>query len=41
MPIRVERSSSDIFDGFHRTVRLIQIEGGAKPVDVSVALHVE
>ena len=41
VPLRVERSSADIHDGFHGTVRLLLFEGGVKPVDASVAVHVE
>ena len=41
MPFRVERSSADIHDGVHGTVRLLLFEGDAKPVDASVAVHVE
>ena len=41
MPLRVERSSADISDEFQGTVRLLLFEGGAKPVDASVAVHVE
>ena len=41
MPIRVERSSADIRDGFHGTVRLFLFEGGTKPVDARVVVHVE
>ena len=38
---RVERSSADVRDGFDGTVFLLLFEGGAKPVDESVAVHVE
>ena len=38
-PLRVERGSADIRDGFHGIVRLLLFEGGAKPVDASVAVH--
>ena len=38
---RVGRSSDDIRDGSHGTVRLLVFEGGAKPVDGSVTLHVK
>ena len=41
VPFRVERSSADIRDGFYGTVLLLLLEGGAKPVDASVAVHVE
>ena len=41
LSFRVERSSADIRDGFYGTVRLLLLEGGAKPVDASVAVHVE
>ena len=41
MPLRVERSSTDMRDGFHGTVRLLLFEGGAKPVYASVTVHVE
>ena len=41
MPFRVERSSVDIRDGFDGTVLLLLLEGGAKPVDASVAVQVE
>ena len=41
MPFRVERSSADIRDGFYGTVLLLLFESGAKPVDASVAVHVE
>ena len=41
MPFRVERSSADVRDGFDGTVLLLLFEGGAKPVDSSVAVHVE
>ena len=39
MPFRVERSSADVRDGFDGTVLLLLF--GAKPVDASVAVHVE
>ena len=38
---RVVRSSADVRDGFDGTVLLLLFEGGAKPVDASVAVHVE
>ena len=41
MPLRVERSSADIHDGFHGTVRLLLFEGSAKPVHASVTVHLE
>ena len=41
MPLRVERIAADIHDGFYGTVLLLLFEGGAKPVDASVAVHVE
>ena len=41
MPLRVEHSSADICDGFHGTVRLPLFEGGTKPVDASVTVHVK
>ena len=41
VPFRVERSSAGNRDGFHGTVFLLVFEGGAKPVDASVAVHVE
>ena len=41
MPFRVKRSSADIGDGFYGTVLLLLIEGGAKPVNASVAVLVE
>ena len=41
MPLRVERSSTGICDGFHGTVRLLLFEGVAKPFDASVTVHVE
>ena len=41
MPLRVERSSADIRDGFDGTVLLLLFEGGSKPVDASVAVRVE
>ena len=41
MSFRVERSSADVRDGFDGTVLLLLFEGGAKPVDASVAVHVE
>ena len=39
MLFRVERSSADVRDGFDGTVLLFLFEGGAKPVDASVAVH--
>ena len=39
MSFRVERSSADVRDGFDGTVVLLLF--GAKPVDASVAVHVE
>ena len=41
MPFRLERGSADIRDGFYGTVLLLLFESGAKPVDASVAVHVE
>ena len=41
MPLRVERSSADMRDGFHVTVRLLLFEGGAKPVNASVTVRAE
>ena len=41
MPFRVEGSSTDVRDGFDGTVLLLLFEGGAKPVDTSVAVHME
>ena len=41
MSFRVERSSADVRDGFDGTVLLLLLEGGAKPVDASVAVQVE
>ena len=41
MPFRVERSSTDIRDGFYGAVRLLLLESGAKPVFESVAVHVK
>ena len=41
MPFRVERSSADVRDGFDGTVLLFLFEGGAKPVDASVAVHMK
>ena len=41
IPLRVERSSADIRDRFHGTVRLLLFEGGDKPVNASVAVYVE
>ena len=41
MSFRVERGSADVRDGFDGTVLLLLFEGGAKPVDASVAVHVE
>ena len=41
MPFRVERSSSDLGDGFYGAVRLHLFESGAEPVDAGVALHVK
>ena len=41
MPFLVERSSADVRDGLYGTVLLLLFEGGAKPVDASVAVHVE
>ena len=41
MSFRVERSSADVQDGFDGTVLLLLSEGGAKPVDASVAVHAE
>ena len=40
VPLRLERSSADVRDGFHGTARLLLFEGGAKPVDASAAVHV-
>ena len=41
MSFRVERSSADVRDGFDGHVFLLLFECGAKPVDASVAVHVE
>ena len=41
MPFRVERSSADVRDRFDGTALLLLFEGGAKPVDAGVAVHVE
>ena len=41
MPFRVKRRSADIRDEFYGTVLLLLFEGGAKPVDASVAIHVK
>ena len=41
MTLRVERGSVNIRVGFRGTVRLLLFEGGAKPVDASVTVHVE
>ena len=41
MPIRVGRSSADVRKGFDEAVLLLLFEGGAKPVDAGVAVHVE
>ena len=41
MSFRVEHSSADVRDGFDGTVLLLLFEGGAKPVDANVAVHVE
>ena len=41
MYFRVEHSSADVHDGFDGPVLLLLFEGGAKPVDASVAVHVE
>ena len=41
VPFRVERSSADVRDGFYGTVLLLLFEGGANPLDASVAVHVE
>ena len=41
MPFRVEGSSTDVRDGFDGTVLLLLFEGGAKPVDASVAVHMK
>ena len=38
---RVERSSADVRDGYDGTVLVLLFEGGTKPVDSSVAVHVE
>ena len=40
VPFRVERSSADVRDGFYGTVLMLLLEGGGKPVDTSVAVHV-
>ena len=41
MLLRVERSSANIRGGFHGAIGLLLFEGGAKPVDASVTVHVE
>ena len=41
MSCRVARSSADVRDGFDGAVFLLLFEGGAKPIDASVAVHVE
>ena len=41
MTLRVDHISADRRDGFQGAVRLLLFEGGAKPVDASVTVHVE
>ena len=41
MPFRVVCTQADIRDGFYGTVLLHLFEGVAKPVDASVAVHVD
>ena len=41
MPLRVERSSADVRDGFDGTVILLLFKGGSKPVDASIAVNEE
>ena len=41
MSFRVERNSADVRDGFDGIVFLLLFEGGAKPVDASVTVHMK
>ena len=41
MPVRVERSSADVRDGYPGAVRQLLVQGGTKRLDSSVTVHVE
>ena len=41
VPFRVQRIAADVCDGFRGTICLLLFGDCAKPVDVSVAVHVE
>ena len=41
MPFRVERSLTDVRDGFYGAVRLLLFESGSEPVDAGIAVHVK